>query len=245
MLSGTRREIVGFLSGKEAPATEIADELDLSPQTVHHHLKSLEADGYVRETGTRNGKTKPYKLFSATETSSLLSIYDGKIVDRNLELTDGHKLLFSVLEVPQTQFHFPLFSYLLNSSDTASGVVAIAVYGSVARGDATEESDIDLLFVTENDVATTPDAPMLVPASFEDRILPSGDTPRKRVVTVESFTKEELHEGLELDSQFLRSAVGESIILYDPNDVLRQAKADYVEQGGASSGVSGRGEGHP
>ena len=244
MLSGTRREIVRILTKEKASATVLADELDLSLQTVHHHLRSLEADGYVQEAGTEEGKTRPHQLFSATATASLFSVYGGKVVERDIELTDAHELLFSVFEVPQSQFHFPLLSYLLSVSDTASGIVAIGVYGSVARGDATEESDIDVLFITETEDYSLPPGSMLVPESYDVTDTADSSEKRSRVVSLESFTREQLREGKELDSSFLRNAVIESIVLYDPHDVLEAAKSEYVEEGRASTGVSGRGESH-
>lgn len=48
-------------------------------------------------------------------------------------------------------------------------------------------------------------------------------------MTVDSFAAEELREGVERGDEPVRSAVSESIILYDPDGILREAKAEDEE----------------
>jgi DNA-binding transcriptional ArsR family regulator/predicted nucleotidyltransferase len=234
MITGTRREIVEILSKGEASATEIAEELDLSLPTIHRHLTSLREKGYVRESGKRSGKTRPYKLYSVEESAYLFSILGSEIVERSLDLTAAHETLFSILQVPQTEFHPVLISHLFSLPADWEGrkIHSIAVYGSVAHGDATEESDIDLLFVTEkaeqDDVFT--DSLIL------DNVVEEFDN--RRIVSNKVLTIDEMREGIELDSQFLRNVVEEMIILYDPDDFLTDVRDSYVGQTNASSGVS-------
>lgn len=233
MITGTQREIVEILLKGDASATEIAEELDLSLQTIHRHLTSLREDGYVRESGKRSGKTRPYKLYSVEESAYLFSIFDGKIVERSLDLTEAHKTLFSILQVPQTEFHSVLISYLfsLPSDWKTRRTHSIAVYGSVARGNATEESDIDLLFVTEETKQDDTFADSLI----VDNVVEEFEN--RRVVSNKVLTRDEMKEGLELDSQFLRNALEEMIILYDPDDFLKNISENYVEHGNTSEGI--------
>lgn len=46
----TRRKIVFLLRAKEMTVSQIADELDLTPQTVYHHIKRLVEAGMVEVT---------------------------------------------------------------------------------------------------------------------------------------------------------------------------------------------------
>jgi DNA-binding transcriptional ArsR family regulator len=46
----TRRKIVFLLRAKEMTVSQIADELDLTPQTVYHHIKKLVEAGMVEVT---------------------------------------------------------------------------------------------------------------------------------------------------------------------------------------------------
>lgn len=224
MLDGTRRDIVEVLLNGDASPTEIADELDLSLQTIHRHLQSLREDGYVRESGKRKGKTRPYKLYSVEESAYLMSVYDGKIVERSLSLSEPQKTVLSIFQVPQEEFHPVLLSYIFRLADDWEdrNVKSIAVYGSVARGDATSESDIDLLFITSD--TTQEDM-------FADSVIvnhPIEEFENRTIVSNKVLTTAELREGIELGSQFLESALAEMIILYDPEDILRKSRAEYV-----------------
>lgn len=231
MITGTRREVVEILLEGDASATDIAEKLDLSVQTVHRHLTSLQEDGYVSQSGKRSGKTRPYKLYTVEESSSLFAIYDGKIVERSFEVTEAHKTIFSILQVPQSEFHSVLLSHLfaLSTDWEQYGIRSIAVYGSVARGDATEESDIDLFLVTDED---EPPAESVI----VDNVI--GEFENRRIVSKKVATPDEVKEGLELDSQFLRNVFEEMIILYDPHDFLKEQKNRYVGQGTTGQGLS-------
>lgn len=233
MITGTRREIVEILLKGDASATEIAEELDLSLPTIHRHLTSLREEGYVRESGKRSGKTRPYKLYSVEKSAYLFSILGSEIVERSLELTEAHETLFSILQVPQTEFHPVLISHLFSLPADWEGrrIHSIAVYGSVARGDATEESDIDLLFVTEEAEQDDVSSDSLI----VDNVVEEFDN--RRIVSNKVLTMDEIREGIELDSQFLRTVVEEMIILYDPGDFLKDIRDNYVGQGNTSSGV--------
>lgn len=250
MLDGTDREIVKVLQDGEASATDAAEEFDLSVSTAHRHLQSLEEAGYVRRSGTRSGETRPYELYAVEETASVFSLQDGRVVERTLDPGGVQKLLLSILEVPQEVFHLPLLSYLVDPPAELDDVAAVAVYGPVARGDAIPGSDVDLLFVTGDEDAEIPDAHEVVPARFEERARRSAEEDeresereresadadsrqseddRRWVVTADSFTEEELREGVERGDEPVRSAVSESIVLYDPDGILRDAKAEGKE----------------
>lgn len=233
MITGTRREIVETLLEGDASATEIAEELDLSLQTIHRHLTSLREEGYIRESGKRSGKTRPYKLYSVEKSAYVFSLFDRKIVERSLDPTEAHETLFSILQVPQVEFHSVLISYLFGLPDDweTRKIHSIAVYGSVARGDATVESDIDLLFITKE----TEQDDIFADSFITDNVI--EEFGNRRIVSNKVLTVDEIREGIELDSQFLRNVLSEMIILYDPDNFLKDIRESYDGQRDTSKGL--------
>lgn len=215
MLDGTRREVFESLVDADRSATELADRLDRSVQTVYDHLESLREMGYIKQVGKRSGKTRPETLYTASEFGQIFAAFDGELLERNVTLTQTHKTMLSVLRVPQSEFHPLLFSYLFVSPNDWRGVKAIAVYGSVARGDADENSDIDVFHVVENgaEILDADRQALLVETQLQF-------APR-RLLSPEWFTERELENGREAGSQFLRNVFEEAIALYDPDGVFR------------------------
>lgn len=56
----TRREILALLKSRPYTAGELADQFELSPSTVSHHLGVLKASGLVKTT--RRAQTIIYSL---------------------------------------------------------------------------------------------------------------------------------------------------------------------------------------
>ena len=54
--------------------------------------------------------------------------------------------------IPQRVFHYCVERFVWQIQDFMPSIAAIAVHGSVARGDAREDSDIDLLILANEDV---------------------------------------------------------------------------------------------
>ncbi|WP_455448471.1 nucleotidyltransferase domain-containing protein [Natrinema thermotolerans] len=55
------------------------------------------------------------------------------------------------LRIPQSEFHAPVQTAVETLADELDGVVAIVLYGSVARGEADRRSDIDLWVLVKDD----------------------------------------------------------------------------------------------
>ncbi|MFB6178498.1 MAG: nucleotidyltransferase domain-containing protein [Halorientalis sp.] len=55
-----------------------------------------------------------------------------------------------ILRIPQSEYHQPVNAAVPRLRETISDVVAIILYGSVARGDADRRSDIDLWVLTRS-----------------------------------------------------------------------------------------------
>jgi len=56
-----------------------------------------------------------------------------------------------VLEIPQSEFHAPVTAATEALLDELEGVLAVVLYGSVARGEADRRSDIDLWVLVRED----------------------------------------------------------------------------------------------
>lgn len=216
MIEGTRRAVLETLLEGEKSATGIADELGVSVQTVYRHLQMLADDGYVRQQGTRSAATRPRKLYRAVESAHLFALLDGELVERTLQLAPGNEALIRILSIPQAEFHPVLASHLFERVDGWSefDVRAVGVYGSVARGDADEESDVDVLVVAEE----RPDGGFPERTAIYEPVLDGFGS--RRVVSETWLSRSEFEEGLEAGSQFVESVLEDVTRLYDPEGIL-------------------------
>lgn len=228
MLDGTAREVLELLAERPRSPTEVAEELGVSVQTASRNLKQLAERRYAEET--RGGEGRGYKRYRMLEFAQVFAGFDGELFERTLELTGTHRVVLSIMRVPQPEFHPILLSRLFYEEDVDLSVhaEAIVLYGSVARGDATEESDIDLLIVYDPGPDTAEgtqrrEVDQSRAGSWWGGPLASGD---ERVISEEWFTVSEFRDGLDTGSQFLHSALDEGIVLYDPEEVIRGARQE-------------------
>lgn len=114
---------------------ELVEATDVARSTVWRAVDLLDSIGAVRirETPQRN--------------------YVSIDVD-NLEKDDP------ILAIEQSEFHDPIRTFIdrlqvaIDEKDDIDGVVGIVVFGSVARGDADRQSDIDMFVVVDGDRTT-------------------------------------------------------------------------------------------
>lgn len=124
--SASKVRILGLLSrwpDRVFSEAEIARQIKMSPNTVNLSLADLKASGIVRAFGRGRGETVQF-LPDAIFGDHLMSLFKSE---------DGlAETLMSTMAV------------------AAPDDVACVLFGSVARGDATRESDIDLLVVARS-----------------------------------------------------------------------------------------------
>ncbi|UCC33902.1 MAG: metalloregulator ArsR/SmtB family transcription factor [Candidatus Bathyarchaeota archaeon] len=96
----TRRNIIFLLRVKELTVSEIATEIDMTPQAIYHHIKKLEKAGLVEVTREeRSGHLieSYYRATAETFICSIGSLYKKKVKIDMLTVLEGlSKLGFKV-----------------------------------------------------------------------------------------------------------------------------------------------------
>ncbi|MFB6176910.1 MAG: nucleotidyltransferase domain-containing protein, partial [Halobaculum sp.] len=99
---------------------------------------------------------------------------------------------------------------------------AVAVYGSVARGTADQNSDIDVLVITcDRETATTVESEM-----GTLRLRTETGT---RIALAETYSVDEYRESVTSGSDFLGSIRDELHVIYDPERVFRNPEVTSDE----------------
>ena len=228
MLNETERRVLELLLQRPHSPTEVAERLDVTVQTASRNLTALEDAGYAERT-TANG-WRGYKRYQACEFAHVFAGFGGKLFEQTFPLTTDKRAVFGIWQVPQAEFH-PTLLTLLFTPDidrAALGIVAILVFGSVARGNAEPDSDIDVLFVYEPDRATRAGVQEVDITELLDTAYSAGgglvQPERRHVVSETWYTVSELENAIAAGSRFLRTVLGEGIVLFDAEGVIRRAR---------------------
>jgi predicted nucleotidyltransferase/DNA-binding transcriptional ArsR family regulator len=134
--------------------TDLAQELDKSRNTVYNHLESLYDQGVLTKTQVA-AKTRPKTEYSIEDGfMQYIAVLPGHYTEKSLELTPEKQTVLRTWSVPQEEFQPYIESYwrsVKNEIDYRGEIKAVAVYGSVARGQPDEDSDIDFLLITDEE----------------------------------------------------------------------------------------------
>lgn len=213
-VSEVKKEILGKLAERDWTPTELADELDRSTETVYNHLNGLAEMG-ILEKRKVPAKTRPKTEYSIGRGfAQYLAVLPGRFISRTLSLGVEKEVILRIWDVPQEEFH----SYLENfwwsvknhtDIDFKEDIVALAVYGSVARGTADEESDIDMLVVVDDE-----DTAESVKDSFGTVKVDAIEG--SKLFMSQVYTKNEYIESREAGSDFLEKIDEDLLPIYDP-----------------------------
>lgn len=90
LTSETAREVVATLAEEPATASDVADRLDLSIQTVHYHLRRLDEAGVVGVEGSRYS-TKGFEMdvYAPTHRPLVLVLGDDAARETVANAVDG------------------------------------------------------------------------------------------------------------------------------------------------------------
>lgn len=145
--SESPEKVLNSLLEGEKTLTELSKLLDISKQALLKHTNQLEQQGLINsKSGGGKGGEKTFTLASTTMLLSIskngyaLSCSNKGFLDQEYPL---------LIQIPQLKFRNELRSYLKALRGTQADI-SVVLYGSVARGEATDESDIDLALIDQN-----------------------------------------------------------------------------------------------
>lgn len=222
-ISRAKAEVLRHLVDRDWTPTELAEELDKSTATVYNHLDDLAERGLLSRSQVP-AKTRPKTEYSIGDgLVHWLVVLPGLYRESGLALDPHKAVVVRIWTLPQTRFHPYIEAYwwdLRRSSalDVDRDLRALAVYGSVARGHADDQSDIDVLLVVADHV----DAPELrreVGAVKVD--IPDGS----RMAMAELYTTDAYRTAVAGESDFLDAIRDELHVLYDPEGLLTATPA--------------------
>jgi len=226
-VSTAKKEILEHLAIQDWTPTDLADELGTSVNTVYNHLEELHERGLL--TGEQvPAKTRPKTKYSiGNGFLQYIAVFPGRYTEKSLELTPEKHAMLHIWDLPQEEFHPFVQQYwwgLTNSADVdyREAVKAVAVYGSVARGDADTDSDVDCLVITEDDstadIVTTDMGTLRVDANG-----------RSKIFLTETYSIEDYRKSRAHGSDFLNEIQNELQIIYDPERILQRPVEEAIE----------------
>jgi predicted nucleotidyltransferase len=163
---------------------EIARRTNTNPKDVYSWVGEARENGLIQEH-SKAGRTKYYRLN-----------LDNQITQKIVELM----LATNASSIVKNEFFYELVSELTKGM----GVISIILYGSHARGTASEKSDVDLLVVVNNDVK--PRRIRYLCEAVADRYARKVEPV---IVTEREFSKM-LHE----EGKFIKNVMSDGVPLY-------------------------------
>lgn len=214
-VSRAKRAVLEKLADGDWTPTALADELEKSPSTIYNHLDDLHRRGVVTKRQVA-AKTRPETEYSLGDGFlQYVSVLPEGVTERTVSMTPEKRATLQIWNLPQAEFHPFVEEYWwairTSELDYTSDIVAVGVYGSVARGTADEDSDIDFLVVT-SDAATK--RMVTTPLILERE-------GRSKAALAEVYSVDEYRESTERDSDFLDSISDELHPIYDPDGLFR------------------------
>jgi len=225
-VSKAKKEILEKLTEQAWTPTGLAEELDKSRNTIYNHLQDL------HDRGALSKKKVPAKTRPKTEYSiengfiQYIAVLPNQYTKKTLELTPEKQAVLRIWAMPQDEFQPYIENYWWTIKNTADidyrdDIEAIAVYGSVARGDADKDSDIDFLIITSDE-------------SREQTITENVGTIRietaqgSKIGVTEVYSLKDYQNSLAHGSDFLENIQNEIHIIYDPDKILQNHKEEVV-----------------
>jgi len=209
-ISDARKEVLEKLVENDWTPTDLADDLGKSPETIYNHLNAFADQGVLTKKQVA-AKTRPKTEYSIGDGFvQYITVLPGDLEEKILDLDPHKEALFRIWNVPQSEFH-PYLEEAWRRFRKNSAVTAVAVYGSVARGDADEDSDIDLLLLVDGSKQEIQDEFGTV------RLEEDGQT---KLAMTQVYTVADYKESLGQGSDFLENIQDELHIIHDPERIL-------------------------
>jgi len=224
-VSTAKKEILQKLSEQAWTPTDLAEELNKSRNTVYNHLEDL----YDQKVLTKEqvaAKTRPKTEYSINDGfMQYIAVLPGQYTEKSIKLTPRKQTVLRIWSVPQKEFQPYIESYwwnFKNQVDYRGDIKAVAVYGSVARGEADKDSDIDFLTVTEDKEIEN-----LISRDLSSVRIEAQDG--SKICMTETYSLKEYRNSLAHGSSFLKNIQDELHIIYDPDKVLQNPEEAHKE----------------
>jgi len=216
-VSTAKKEILQKLTEQAWTPTDLAEELDKSRNTVYNHLEDLHNQGVLSKKQVA-AKTRPKTEYSIENGfMQYIAALPGQYTEKSIKLTPEKQTVLRIWSVPQEDFQPYIESYwwsFKNEVDYRGDIKAVAVYGSVGRGDADKDSDIDFLVITGDK-----ETEELISRDFGSIRVEAEDG--SKICMTEAYSMKDYRNSLAHGSGFLENIQDELHIIYDPDKVLQ------------------------
>jgi predicted nucleotidyltransferase len=144
------REILNLLLEGEKSLPEVTDHLGISKPATIKYLNDMERMGLVSSemSTTKVGRVKVFKVHSYCFVFSIDPKRGGMVYQNNDPLYHHNPF---VGQVEQDEFRAAVNIYMFKIAEKLKIDFATVLYGSIARGEGTAKSDIDLLLLSKNE----------------------------------------------------------------------------------------------
>lgn len=215
-LSATQWNIITELSSAEKTPSELAKKLNLSLPSIHLQLKQLEQQQLIYKEEKRSGKTRPFTSYSLREGFiTITEAIPGETRKINLTVDEEVKLHLRIWSIPQNKYHHYIESYWWKLEKYISDLEAMAIFGSVARGNAGESSDIDILLLIK-------DKQKVKNYTEEIGVKDLGVSGSSELAVAQIFDYGGFAKSLNNGSKFASEVIKDLIIIYDPRQKLKR-----------------------
>lgn len=210
-LQKNRLEILKFISDKERTPTEISKKFNMSLPGVHSNLNFLENRGFIEKSGEKKGKTRPYNLYTIKkDIFSYLKISKKDVSKETLEIDEDFDSILQIYKISSRDFRKSLLKFWYDIQRFRKEIQSIAVYGSVAKGNQKQDSDIDILIISKN------------PDKLEKEY--SAKMFENKMIMAKAFSKKDFLDSKNKGSLFIKEILENMFIIYDPENILSSLK---------------------